>query len=1127
MSGPEDQYLSLAEQLTLNFYLWERRGRGWQVWDWPVELEPPFQPFYHQQVYQPPPVDDARKPTFLSSLTEGLFKGSTSYSQTQEIIPREEDPYPLLPVPFADPSPLTHVTISLSPQSKVTLDQAEHFLLNLRYCSQPVAFELFGTHEAISLGFTSRNTDFHQVRQQLQAYFPEAVLSQEHDLLRSKWDDEKQTVIIDFGLSNEFMRPLRTFRNVDPDPLIGMAGALEDLEEEEVGMLQVLFQTARNPWQESILRSVTDLEGRPFFLDAPDMIHLAKEKVQTPFFGVVIRVVGQSQKSHRAWEIAKALGSCLSQLANSQSNELIPLTNDEYDDVLHQEDVLSRQSRRFGMLLNNEELVSLVHLPSVSVQSKKLLRQAKKTKAAPKIALGHELTMGENLHQGKTVTVGLGTEQRLRHTYVVGATGTGKSTLLLNLVIQDITNGQGVGVLDPHGDLIDKILGFIPEERYKDVVLLDPADAEYPIGLNILSSHSEIEKNVLSSDLVAVFRRLSTSWGDQMTSVLGNAILAFLESEQGGTLVDLRRFLVEPDFRNAFLSTVKDPEVVYYWKKEFPLLAGKPQASVLTRLDTFLRPKLIRNLVMQKKGLNFEEILNTKKIFLAKLAQGLIGEENAYLLGTLIVSKLHQIVMSRQAKTETERENFYLYIDEFQNFITPSMAAILSGARKYHLGLILAHQELRQLWNRDTEVANSVISNPYTRICFRLGDFDAKKLAEGFSSFGAEDLQNLGIGEALVRVERAEFDFNLSVPLPSEITPEALKEKQEKLIALSRSRYSRPKKEIETTPTQKQTTPMPSLIEPKKSEPHEKALKEAESKRVRRQEAEPVLDEKLPADAELLLEFISQHPGMFVTQVYKELRLSGYKGDRLKEQLIKRDLLVQEETREGKGGRLAKVLTLTGQGQEILKKSSLLKGKGGDLHTHLQTMLKEQAELYGWKARIEERISRSLESVDVGLKRDDVRVAIEISSTSKAGQEVQNIRKCLDAGYDYVICVCADEKRIPLLKKESRKNFTLREWERLRFLLPSQVKEFLYRPPILGMDSEKRVVSEEISQQKQLLDTTKASQFLGISKNTLYEWIVQKKVPHVKVGRLVKFRREDLEEWLKQRTKEEEKKDFL
>ena len=214
-----------------------------------------------------------------------------------------------------------------------------------------------------------------------------------------------------------------------------------------------------------------------------------------------------------------------------------------------------------------------------------------------------------------------------------------------------------------------------------------------------------------------------------MTSVLGNAVLAFLESEQGGTLADLRRFLIEPDFRKSVLKNVRDPEVVYYWQKEFPLLSGKPQGPLLTRLDTFLRPKLIRYMVVQKENkLDFRNIMDEGKIFLAKLAQGAIGEENAYLLGTLIVSKLNQLVLSRQEQKESERRNFYLYIDEFQNFITPSMASILSGARKYRLGLILAHQDLRQLSSEDTQVTSSVISNPYTRICFRLGDFDARKL---------------------------------------------------------------------------------------------------------------------------------------------------------------------------------------------------------------------------------------------------------------------------------------------------------------------------------------------------------------------------------------------------------------
>src|SRR6266705_2517525 len=191
-------------------------------------------------------------------------------------------------------------------------------------------------------------------------------------------------------------------------------------------------------------------------------------------------------------------------------------------------------------------------------------------------------------------------EQRVRHTHIIGVSGTGKSTLLFNLIRQDIENGEGVAVFDPHGDLVDKVLGIIPDHRINDVVLVDPSDEQFSIGFNILSAHSDLEKNLLASDLISVFERLSTSWGDQMGSVLQNAILAFLESDQGGTLSDLRRFLIDPAYRNKFLETVRDPEIVYYWRKAFTLLSGnKSIGSVLTRLDTFLSPKPIRYMVSQ------------------------------------------------------------------------------------------------------------------------------------------------------------------------------------------------------------------------------------------------------------------------------------------------------------------------------------------------------------------------------------------------------------------------------------------------------------------------------------------------------------------------------------------------
>jgi hypothetical protein len=604
---------------------------------------------------------------------------------------------------------------------------------------------------------------------------------------------------VDFGLSNEFMAPLRSLRNFDVDPLIGIAGALQDIRKDECAILQVLFQAVRHPWVESIMRSVTDWEGRSFLADAPEMVSQAEQKVSRPLFAAVVRVAAKSQDRERAWDLARSVGGALAPFADPTSNEFIPLSNDDYPDIYHIEDILERTSRRSGMILNADELVSLVHLPSSSVRLEKLAREERRTKAAPQLAVGHALVLGENTHAGKTVKVSLSPEQRIKHTYVIGASGTGKSTLLLNMIVQDIRNGEGIGILDPHGDLIDQVMQYIPGSRFEDVVLLDPADEEYPVGFNILSAHSELEKTLLSSDLGAVFRRLSTSWGDQMTSVLGNGILAFLESERGGTLADLRRFLVEAEYRRAFLETVRDPEVVYYWQKEFPLLTGKPQAPLLTRLDTFLRPKLIRYMISQKENrLDFRSIMDGRKIFMAKLAQGAIGEENAYLLGSFIVSKLHQVAMARQEVKEAERQNFYLYIDEFHNFITPSMASILSGARKYHLGLILAHQELRQLWNKDTDVASAVISNAYTRICFRLGDFDAQKLKDGFSFYEGKDLQNLGIGEAIARIERAEYDFNLkTLPLPN-VDQESAELRREKLIALSREKYARHRAEIES-----------------------------------------------------------------------------------------------------------------------------------------------------------------------------------------------------------------------------------------------------------------------------------------------------------------------------------------
>jgi Type IV secretion-system coupling protein DNA-binding domain len=636
--------------------------------------------------------------------------------------------------------------------------------------------------------------------------------------------------------------------------------------------------------------------------------------------------------------------------------------------------LLDRQSLRSGMLISSDELVSVVHPPSASVRSSKLKREEKRSKAAPALAFGHSLVLGENIHGGKTTHITLSADQRMRHTYIIGASGTGKSTLLLNLIVQDIKNGEGVAVLDPHGDLIDQILEHIPEERFGDVVLLDPSDEAYPVGFNILSAHSELEKNLLASDLVAVFRRLSTSWGDQMTSILGNAILAFLESEVGGSLLDLRRFLVEADFRQRFLSTVRDSEIVYFWQKEYPLLSGNRQGPILTRLDTFLRPKLIRHMVSQKENrLDFGAIMNEGKIFLAKLSQGAIGEENAYLLGTLLVSKLHQLAMSRQEMKEKKRRSFFLYIDEFQNFVTPSMASILSSVRKYRLGLTLAHQELRQLLSRDDDVTSAVLSNPYTRICFRLGDFDAKKLEDGFSFFEARDLQNLGIGEAICRVERAEYDFNLrTLPRPEEESAEA-EQRRERIIQLSRQRYATKRETVEVEMRRDvgvSVPPPPPIPEP-----------------IIEKTAGPMAEKSSPPRAE-----------------------------------------PRAEAKE-------KVKTVP--------KAPATLGRGGQQHKYLQHLIKKIGEDKGYRAVIEKQVLGGLGSVDLALERDGQTIAIEISVTSTADQEVANIEKCLQAGFGRVVLVCSERKFLTKAEGLITARVQPEDLARIQFICPEEISHSL------------------------------------------------------------------------------------
>jgi hypothetical protein len=780
--------MNRVEALTTHFYTWEKRCRGWETYSYPVDLEPPFEPFFYHTVPNPPLIiDDSFRPSIFTRVTKKV-KTILNSEPVIDIVPEEQ---PLAPFPFTDDISQTALSISLPKDHTVHPDEMEQLLCMLSQSHYPISFEIIGTNQLIRLQFVCRDMDVVYVYNQIKAYFPACGITEApiNDIIPA----DREGFSIELGLREECMRPLATPKAFDLDPLIAIFGVLENLKQDEQLILQILFKGVGNPWAESIIRSVTDNAGGSFFVDAPEMVKLAQEKTVSPLYAVVIRLIAFNESGNT--NSIERMTDTLVQTLQSPYNGIIPLSG--YNPQCTLEDVLLRQSHRLGMLLNSKELITLVHFPSVSVVSHKLVRDTRKTKRAPSIFHDHTLVLGTNIHQGEESNVTISAMQRLKHTHVIGATGTGKSTLLLTSIIQDIANGEGIAVIDPHGDLIDSVLSWIHPDRHHDVIIIDPSDADFPVGFNILTAHSEIEKDILSSDLVAVFRRLSTSWGDQMNSVFANAILAFLESTKGGTLIELRRFLIEKSFRDQFLLTVTDPSIVYYWHKEFPILKSSSIGPILTRLDSFLRPKLIRNMVAQQKSLDFEQILDTKKILLIKLSQGLIGNENSYLLGTFLVSKIQQAAMARQVKDKADRSNYYLYIDEFQNFITPSMSAILSGARKYHLGLILVHQDMQQLTKQDTELASSVTANAGTRICFRLGDTDAKRFEGGFSFFDAGDLQNLDTGEAIIRIERPENDCNMQTLQFEDLPTDVAKEVKDRVIDYSRNAYGTPKEEVE------------------------------------------------------------------------------------------------------------------------------------------------------------------------------------------------------------------------------------------------------------------------------------------------------------------------------------------
>jgi len=407
---------------------------------------------------------------------------------------------------------------------------------------------------------------------------------------------------------------------------------------------------------------------------------------------------------------------------------------------------------------------------------------------------------GETTFRREKKKFGIKTDDRRRHMYIIGKTGMGKTAMIKNMAIQDIQAGHGIGFIDPHGEAAQDLLDYIPSSRINDVVYFHPADLDYPIAFNVMEKVSSDQRHLVASGLMEVFKKIWPDvWSARMEYILNNCILALLEYPNS-TLLGVNRMLADADYRKKVVSKVTDPVIKSFWINEFSQytqrLAVEATAAIQNKVGQFISNPLIRNVIGQvKSSIDMRKIMDEKKILIANLSKGEIGEDNSRLLGGLLITKLQLGAMSRVDIPEEERKDFYLYVDEFQNFATESFVNVLSEARKYRLCLILGHQYIAQM---EEVVRDAVFGNIGTLVVFRVGAEDAEFLEKEFlPDFNVEDLVNLGKYHIYLKlmidgISGRAFSAKTLPPIPK-----PSKSYRDKIIKVCRERYSNPRRVIE------------------------------------------------------------------------------------------------------------------------------------------------------------------------------------------------------------------------------------------------------------------------------------------------------------------------------------------
>jgi len=703
-----------------------------------------------------------------------------------------------------------------------------------------VSFEIVSINKFIQFYFYAPKYLEQFIEGQIYAQYPAVEFTAAEDYA-SKLVGERTVLATDLLTMKADVYPIKTFQNFDVDPMSGITSILSQLDGNEELWIQVCVTPVGEAWQKKSIGYVNAMragrdpnepmwkafaKGVVGFMQAaskppeagggsaqaPELsgpLQEALKAVETKTtklgFETKIRIVAHSHDKIQAKRRLDTAVAAFKQYNLPSMNGFIG------GNILEGETAVDLyRSRALGprsYIFNTEELASIYHLPGENVETPSMdwagSRKGEPPQNLPIVIDEKEASdssvIGITNFRNVERKFGIKLLDRSLHVYAIGKTGTGKSTLLKTMIVDDIIKGRGVAVVDPHGDLITDVLEFIPDERINDVIYFSPADQDYPIGFNLLESVGPEYKNIISSGIVGVFKKIfGESWGPRLEYILRNVVLGLLDYP-GATMLSIIKVLTDTKYRRGVIDKIDDPVIKDFFLNEYERYDQKFRteavAPIQNKVGQFLSSTVIRNIVGQEKStLDIRGAMDEGKILLLDLSIGRIGEDNSALLGAMLITKIQMAAMSRADMKREERKPFYLYVDEFQNFATDSFAVILSEARKYGLGLMVTNQYIAQM---PENVANAVFGNVGTLIVFRVGAADADSLQREFVPvFEAVDLTNLNNYNVYIKMA---IDGVTSSPFSAKTIMVDYKPtgNAQKVIEQSRIKYSKPRAEVE------------------------------------------------------------------------------------------------------------------------------------------------------------------------------------------------------------------------------------------------------------------------------------------------------------------------------------------